>query len=213
VKKLVADCTYDVVSIGYPGLRALQEAPPPTSEPRCPHCTRRSRSARTWKPPRAWAALTTPNVYFCLGTAKIDRAIACDLREHPCVRAALLCLSSGTQEARPELETSRDPFEVTDLIPGSLFAAIAAATPLPQSRLPRARFSRSARPTASAFGIINRISPMRAQIKHVAMFFGQESLSPPLSKQGRRNQNRWQRASLTSLAQSDPLLQRRCWRE
>src|SRR6516164_2602233 len=44
--------------------------PAATSAPRCTRSARRSRSASTSKSPRAWAALTTPKVYFRPGTGK-----------------------------------------------------------------------------------------------------------------------------------------------
>ena len=61
--------------------------PAATSAPRCTRSARRSRSASTWKSPRACAALTTPNVYFCPGTGRSLRVVAGDLQEDAGVRA------------------------------------------------------------------------------------------------------------------------------
>src|SRR6202158_4038707 len=45
-----------------------EDKPSLTSLPKCTRNARRPRSARTWKSPRACAALTTPKVYFAPGT-------------------------------------------------------------------------------------------------------------------------------------------------
>src|SRR5262245_48142757 len=48
------------------------------------------------------------------GYRQVDRVIASDLQEHPCVRAAFVGLSSRMQETRPKFETCGDPLDVTD---------------------------------------------------------------------------------------------------
>ena len=55
-----------------------------------------------------------PKVYFWPGTGRSDRVVAGDLQEDAGIRAALVGLAGGMQEARAKAKTGGDAFLVAD---------------------------------------------------------------------------------------------------
>ena len=120
--------------------------------------------------PRAWAAFTTPNVYFSPGHGQVVGVVAGDLQEHARVRPALVGLAGRVQEAGPEADAGRRSRAVPDRAP-DLGRAPARARRSSRCRraAPRSR-RRSTRPRCAA-RISSSESPpaSAAELRRVAL--------------------------------------------
>jgi len=65
------------------------------------------RSASTWNRHAPCAALTTPNVYFCSGPAKIQCVVASHLQENSGVWSSFVSLSCRMQKTRSETQAGK----------------------------------------------------------------------------------------------------------